>query len=290
MNKRYQPLDIEAKWQRIWRDKKIYEVDLSQAVGSQQPKFYAFAMFSYPSGDGIHVGHVKNFTLSDVLLRLKRQQGYSVYAPVGFDAFGLPAENFALKTGTSPQETTVRAIENYSRQYLACGFGFDWSKIINTSQPDYYRWTQWCFLQLYKDNMAYRKESSQWWCEACRTVLADEQVINGKCWRHDGDEDLAVGRKTLKQWFFRITKYADEILEATPSLDWTEGVKRAQENYIGQSKGVEVQFPLKGLDLEKKSLKVFTTALDTIYGATFMVLAPEHPLVKEILQKADKQS
>ena len=287
MNNRYQPLEIEPKWQKTWQDRKVYEIDLSKVDNSERQKFYAFAMFSYPSGDGIHIGHVKNFTLADVMLRVKRQQGYAVYAPVGFDAFGLPAENFALKTGTPPQEITDRAIANYSRQYIACGFGFDWSKILYTSRADYYRWTQWCFLQLYKDGMAYQKKSLQWWCASCKTVLADEQVINGKCWRHDDDDNPLVGRKSLEQWFFKITEYADEILEATPALHWTEWVKRAQENYIGKSKGVEIRFSLKGLDLQCKYIQVFTTALDTIYGATFMVLAPEHPLVDEILEVAD---
>ena len=287
MNDRYQPLEIEPKWQQVWQDKKDYEIDLSQALDSKKPKFYAFGMFNYPSGEGIHVGHAKNFTLSDVLLRFKRQQGYLTYAPVGFDAFGLPAENFAIKTGASPQETIAGAIDNYSQQYKACGFSFDWSKIISTHQPNYYRWTQWCFLQLYKEGMAYQKESPQWWCEACQTVLADAQINSeGKCWRHDDADDPLVGRKKLNQWFLKITDYADEILKATPSLNWTEGVKTAQENHIGKSEGAEIQFALKGLDLKQKYLKVFTTALDTIYGATFMVLAPEHPLVEEILQTA----
>lgn len=288
MNDRYKPLEIEAKWQETWQDEQIYKVDLNQE--DFKSKFYAFAMFAYPSGAGIHVGHVKNFTISDVLLRFNRQRGDLVYAPVGFDAFGLPAENYALKTGTSPQETTTKAITNFSKQYKACGFSFDWSKVINTSEAEYYRWTQWCFLQLYKDKMAYQKESSQWWCSQCQTVLADEQIIDGKCWRHDSEEDGLVSRsKVLKQWFFKITDYADEILQATDSLDWTNWVKVAQANYIGKSQGVIIEFALKGLDLKEKRLEVFTTALDTIYGATFMVLAPEHSLVEEILTLAENK-
>ncbi len=285
-NDRYKPLEIEAKWRKIWQEKKIYEVDLEQDLAVDQAKFYAFAMFNYPSGEGTHLGHVKNFLLADILLRFRRQKGDLVYSPVGFDAFGLPAENFAIKTGISPQLAIEKAIANYIEQYKICGFSFDWSKIINTSQANYYRWTQWCFLQLYKSGMAYQKDSAQWWCEACKTVLADEQVSNGKCWRHDGSSDSPVGRKNLEQWFFKITDYAEEILQAASKLHWTEWVKTAQENYIGRSEGVEIVFSLKGLNLEKKTLKVFTTALETIYGATFMVLAPEHPLVAEILKVA----
>ncbi len=285
-NDKYKPLELETKWQKIWQDKKIYEVDLKNDSTNGQAKFYAFAMFCYPSGEGTHLGHVRNFLLADVLLRFRRQNGDLVYSPVGFDSFGLPTENFAIKTGVSPQLATEKAIANYIEQYKICGFSFDWSKIINTSQANYYRWTQWCFLQLYKSGMAYQKYSAQWWCEACKTVLADEQVSNGKCWRHDGPSDSPIGRKNLKQWFFRITDYAEEILQATPKLNWTEWVKTAQENYIGRSEGAEIVFSLKGLNLEKQTLKVFTTALETIYGATFMVLSPEHPLVDEILKVA----
>ena len=280
----YQPLVIEAKWQKKWRQEKLYEVDLKAA--SDAGKFYAFGMFNYASGAGIHVGHVRNFLIPDVLLRVKRQQGVAVYAPVGFDSFGLPTENYALKTGTPPRQVTDEAIANYNQQYETCGFSFDWSKVIDTSQPLYYRWTQWCFLQLYKAGLAYRKTSSQFWCDSCKTVLADEQVINGKCWRHDGSKDPLIGRKYLKQWFFKITDYAAEILEATQDLNWTAWVKTTQQNYIGRSAGFEINFSLQGLDLDSKPLTVFTTALETIEGATFLVLAPEHPLCSEIVKKA----
>ena len=286
MQNNYRPQEIEPKWQDVWQKDKLYEVDLTLASSGKLPKFYVFAMFNYPSGEGIHVGHVKNFTISDVLARFHRQDGELVYSPVGFDAFGLPAENFALKTGTSPQATIETAMANYIEQYRACGFSFDWSKVINTSQPEYYRWTQWCFLQLYKAGLAYQKEGSQWWCQACQTVLADGQVTNGKCWRHDKEDDLPIGRKSLKQWFFKMTEYVEEILADTAKLNWTPWVKAAQENYIGKSKGFEVKFALQGLNLQDQALIVFTTALETIYGATFMVLAPEHPLVVEILEKA----
>ena len=221
MQNNYRPQEIEPKWQDVWQKDKLYEVDLTLASSGKLPKFYVFAMFNYPSGEGIHVGHVKNFTISDVLARFHRQDGELVYSPVGFDAFGLPAENFALKTGTSPQATIETAMANYIEQYRACGFSFDWSKVINTSQPEYYRWTQWCFLQLYKAGLAYQKEGSQWWCQACQTVLADGQVTNGKCWRHDKEDDLPIGRKSLKQWFFKMTEYVEEILADTAKLNWT---------------------------------------------------------------------
>ena len=282
---RYKPLAIEAKWQAHWRQHKTYEVDLA-TTGKDQQTFYAFGMFNYPSGAGIHVGHVKNFTIPDVLLRVKRQQGWRVYSPVGFDSFGLPAENYALKTGTPPRQTTDEAIKNYSQQYEACGFSFDWSKVIDTSQPEYYRWTQWCFLQLYQAGLAYRQTSAQWWCATCATVLADEQVINGKCWRHEGADDPLIGRKHLQQWFFKITAYAPDILAATEALDWTPWVKVAQQNYIGQSTGFDIKFLLHGLKVKPASLTVFTTALETIEGATFLVLAPEHPLVEQLIEQA----
>lgn len=281
----YKPLEIEVKWQDHWQENQIYRIDL-KSLESDEPKFYGFGMFNYPSGEGIHVGHVKNFTIPDVLVRYYRQKGYKVYSPVGFDSFGSPTENYALKTGLPPRQITDKAIENYRQQYQACGFSFDWSKVIDTSQPEYYKWTQWCFLQLYKAGLAYRKQSSQWWCESCQTVLADEQVINGKCWRHDSKDDPLISRKHLEQWFFKITDYADKILEATNDLNWTNWVKVAQKNYIGRSEGVEVSFKLEGFKLEDETLTVFTTALETIYGATFLVLSPEHPLVERLIDQA----
>ena len=284
---RYQPSTIEPKWQKQWQETSLYEIDLDEALKSKQEKFYAFGMFNYPSGAGIHVGHVKNFVIPDVLLRFKRQQGAAVYAPVGFDSFGSPAENFALKTGISPRETIDQAIAAYSQQYRACGFSFDWSKVIDTSRAQYYRWTQWCFLQLHKAGLAYRQEGSRWWCELCCTGLADEQVINGKCWRHDAQDDPLIGRKTLRQWFFKITDYADSILQATDDLDWTPWVKTAQVNYIGRSQGFEIDFSLEGLGLKDQKLPVFTTALETLYGATFLVISPEHPLSAKIIPLAD---
>jgi leucyl-tRNA synthetase len=280
---RYNPKDIEPKWQQWWDEQGTYTADLD----SDRPKYIGFGMFNYPSGAGIHVGHVKNFTLPDVLLRAKRQQGYEAYSPVGFDSFGLPAENYAIKTGQSPRKTTDDAIEMYRKQYRAVGFGMDWSKEIDTSHTDYYKWTQWCFLKLHENGLAYQKESMQWWCDQCKTVLADEQVIAGKCWRHDSADDPLISKRSLNQWFFKITDYADEILDATDDLNWTPWVKTAQKNWIGRSKGAEVAFKLEGLGTVDVQIPVFTTAVETIYGVTFMVLAPEHPFVSVYGQHAD---
>ncbi|MDZ7786082.1 MAG: leucine--tRNA ligase [Candidatus Saccharibacteria bacterium] len=279
----YDPKEIETKWQKVWEEQQTYKADLN----GSKPKYYGFGMFNYPSGNSIHLGHAKNFTIPDVLLRFKRQQGYEAYSPVGFDSFGLPAENYAIKTGTSPRETTDEAIASYRKQYRRMGWGMDWSKEIDTSKPEYYQWTQWCFLQLYKNDLAYQNESLQWWCDQCKTVLADEQVTAGKCWRHDGDDDPFVTKKSLRQWFFKITDYADEILEATDGLDWTPWVKTAQKNWIGRSEGTVIDFPLEGLGTDGQNLDVFTTAVETIFGVTFMVLAPEHPIVTNFAQHAD---
>ena len=281
--KRYSPKDIESKWQKYWDENGTYVANLT----SEKPKFFGFAMFNYPSGSSIHLGHAKNFTLPDVLVRYKRQKGYEAYSPVGFDSFGLPAENYAIKTGQSPRKTTDDAIASYHTQYRAMGWGMDWSKEIDTSKPDYYKWTQWCFLQLFHDKLAYQKDSAQWWCTKCKTVLADEQVMAGKCWRHDGEDDPLVTKKNLRQWFFKITDFADEILEATDALNWTSWVKVAQKNWIGRSEGTIVDFQLDGLGSEKSKLEVFTTACHTLFGVSFIVLAPEHPIVSMYAQYAD---
>lgn len=281
--KRYDPKTIEPKWQKKWEEDGIYSVDFD----SKKPKYVGFGMFNYPSGAGIHVGHVRNFTIPDVITRVKRQQGFESYQPVGWDSFGLPAENFAIKTGVSPQESTKNAIKKYHDQYRAMGWAVDWTKEINTTDPEYYKWTQWCFTKLFEHKLAYQQVSAQWWCDQCKTVLADEQVINGKCWRHDGADDPLVTKKNLKQWFFKITEFADEILEATDELDWTQSVKASQKSWIGRSVGAEVDFRVDGY---KEAIKVFTTRPDTLYGATFMVLAPEHALVEKITTREQKKA
>jgi leucyl-tRNA synthetase len=273
--KRYSPKDIETKWQKQWDADGTYTVDLD----SDKPKYIGFGMFNYPSGAGIHVGHVRNFTIPDIMTRTKRQQGFATYQPIGWDSFGLPAENYAIKTGVSPQESTKTAIKKYHEQYRALGWSVDWTKEINTTDPKYYKWTQWVFTKLFEHNLAYQQESPQWWCDQCKTVLADEQVLGGKCWRHDGFDDPLVTKRNLKQWFFKITDYADAMLDATDSLDWTQSVKASQQSWIGRSIGAEVAFKVEG---SNENLNVFTTRPDTLYGATFLVLAPEHPLVDSI--------
>lgn len=273
--KRYNPSEIEPKWQGIWQETNLYTTDL----GSTKPKYVAMSMFNYPSGAGIHVGHAMNYTISDVKARFKRQQGFESYHPVGWDSFGLPAENYAIKAGVSPQESMARIIPDYHKQYQAMGWSNDWEKEITTSTPEYYKWTQWIFVKMYEQGLAYQDSRWQWWCTKCQTVLANEQVIDGKCWRHDGRDDPTVEKKEVKQWFFKITEYADELLESTDGLDWTDHVKLSQKNWIGKSEGTEVTFRVKDSD---HKITVFTTRADTLYGATFMVLAPDQELVKDI--------
>lgn len=288
--KRYNPKDIEPRWQKFWDETGTYTADLQ----SDKPKYIAMSMFNYPSGAGIHIGHAMNYTISDVKARFKRQQGYESYHPVGWDAFGLPAENYAIKTGVSPQVSMANIIPGYHKQYKAMGWSNDWEKEIATHLPEYYKWTQWIFMQMYKHGLAYQDSRLQWWCTIDNTVLANEQVIDGKCWRHDGPDDPPAEKREVKQWFFKITDYADELLEATDSLDWTETVKIAQKNWIGRSVGAEIDFGLDfgdeainartGEDGKKAHIAVFTTRSDTIYGATYLVLAPEHKWVQLALE------
>jgi leucyl-tRNA synthetase len=273
--KRYNPKDIEPRWQKYWDEHQTYKADLL----SKKPKYIAMSMFNYPSGAGIHIGHAMNYTISDVLARFKRQQGYESYHPVGWDAFGLPAENFAIKSGVSPQESMTKIIPGYHKQYKAMGWSNDWSKEIATHEPEYYKWTQWIFSEMYRAGLAYQDSRMQWWCTIDNTVLANEQVIDGKCWRHDGPDDPLVEQREVKQWFFKITDYADELLEAINELDWTESVKLAQKNWIGKSVGAEVDFKIEA---SSDKITVFTTRVDTIFSAAFIVLAPEHPLVSKI--------
>jgi len=274
--KRYDPKVIESKWQKYWAEHGTYKVDLK----SSKPKYYAMSMLNYPSGAGIHIGHAMNYTISDVMARFKRQQGYESYHPVGWDAFGLPAENYAIKTGVSPQASLKEIIPTYHKQYQAMGWSNDWSKEISTHEPEYYKWTQWIFAELYRTGLVYQSSRMQWWCSVDNTVLADEQVTaDGKCWRHDGPGDPLVEKKEIKQWFFKITDYAEELLDAIDELDWTESVKLAQKNWIGKSQGAEIEFDVED---SKEKITVFTTRPDTIFGATYLVLAPEHPLASKL--------
>jgi len=272
---RYNPLAIEAKWQKIWEDSEAFKAD----DASDKPKKFLAEMFPYPSGAGLHVGHVRNFTIVDVLARYYSAKGFNVLRPFGYDTFGLPAENYAIKTGVSPKVATDTNVKNFRTQLKKLGYAIDWSREINTSSPEYYKWTQWCFLQLYKKGLAYQKESYQWWCPVDQTVLANEQVENGHCWRCGSE----VEKKKLKQWFFKITAYADELLNDIDSLDWPDKIKTMQRNWIGKSVGAEIDF-----EAENDKITVFTTRPDTIYGATFLVLAPEHPLIKRLVTDKTK--
>lgn len=270
--RRYNPSEIEPKWQDIWAKDKRYEA----ADFSDQQKFYISCMFPYPSGAGMHVGHVMEHSIVDAVARFQRAHGKNVMNPMGWDSFGLPAENYAIKTGRSPQETTATNIANFTNQLQRIGASIDWSREINTSDPEYYKWTQWVFTQMFDRGLAYQKEANQWWCPVDKTVLANEQVEGGKCWRC-GTE---VVKKSMKQWFFKITDYADALLEEIPDLNWPEKIKVAQTNWIGRSEGAEIQFAVDGAD---DVITVFSTRPDTLFGATFLVLAPEHPLSRQLV-------
>ena len=270
--KRFNPNELEVKWQKIWHNEKRYEV----TEDSSKPKMYVSGMFPYPSGSGLHSGHAFSYTIVDTIARFYRAHGKNVLNPMGWDTFGLPAENYAIKTGTAPAKVTAENIANFKRQFKRMGVSIDWSREINTSDPEYYRWTQWVFTEFFKRGLAYQKESMQWWCPVDKTVLANEQVEGGKCWRC-GNE---VEKKSMKQWFFKITDYADALLEEIPDLDWPEKIKTAQTNWIGKSEGAEIDFKIDGRD---ESITVFSTRPDTLFGATFLVLAPEHPLATSLV-------
>lgn len=267
--RRYNPAEIEPKWQAVWEDQKVNEV--ARVTDPAQPKAYVAGMFPYPSGAGMHTGHAFSYTIVDTLARYYRQRGHHVLNPMGWDTFGLPAENYAIKTGTAPAVVTAQNIANFKTQFKRMGVSIDWSRELNTSDPEYYRWTQWIFTQLFKKGLAYQKESLQWWCPVDKTVLANEQVESGACWRCG----TIVEKKSMKQWFFKITDYADSLLDETDDLDWPQKIKTAQINWIGRSVGAEIQFRTDVGD----DITVFSTRPDTIFGATFVVLAPEHPLV-----------
>ncbi len=269
-------LQIEKKWQSKWEKTKLYSFDKSRV----DKKKYILEMFSYPSGARLHLGHWYNYGLTDSYARFMRMKGYEIFQPMGFDAFGLPAENYAIKTGIHPEDSTLKNIETMEKQLQAMGAMFDWDYEIKTCMPDYYRWTQWCFLQLYKNGLAYRKQAPVNWCESCNTVLANEQVVDGGCERCG----TPVVRKNLTQWFFKITDYAERLLQNLDGLDWPEKTKMMQRNWIGKSTGGEITFALEN----GESFTVFTTRADTLYGCTYAVLAPEHPLTLKIATDAQK--
>lgn len=268
----YNPKAIEPKWQQRWQEAKLFRTEETP----DKPKCYVLEFFPYPSGDGLSVGHCRNYIPCDALARFMRMRGYNVLHPMGWDAFGLPAENEAINKGSHPKITVPRYVANYKRQMNMIGLSYDWEREINSSQPDYYKWTQWWFLLLYKRGLAYRANAPVNWCPSCRTVLANEEVEGGKCWRCGS----LVEKRDLPQWFFRITAYADRLLEDLDELDWPEGIKQMQRTWIGRSEGVEFEMQVQGRpDLK---FRVFTTRIDTVFGMTFAVLAPEHPLVDAI--------
>ncbi|MCH8986956.1 class I tRNA ligase family protein, partial [Patescibacteria group bacterium] len=267
----YNPQKVEQKWQKIWKEKKTWNTDLKKA----KKPYFNLMMFPYPSAEGLHVGNVYAFTGSDIYGRFQRMRGYDVFEPIGFDSFGIHSENFAIKQGTHPKVQTEKNIKNFRKQLSQMGALFDWEHEVVTSNPDYYKWTQWLFLQLYKAGLAYRAKAPVDWCPSCKTVLAAEQVIKGKCERCDHE----VVQKELEQWFFRITKYAEKLLKNLEKIDWSERTKLAQKNWIGKSEGAELKFKIKD---SQSTIDVFTTRPDTLFGATYMVLAPEHELVEKL--------
>ena len=275
---RYNPKEIEPKWQKVWLDSGINQTE----DNSEKPKKYILEFFPYPSGAAMHVGHVRNYAIGDALSRSARMRGYNVMHPMGWDGFGLPAENYAIKTGISPREAIDQNTGRFKEQLTRMGFGYDWSREIDSTDPNYYKWTQWFFLMLFRKGLAYQQESLQWWCPVDKTVLANEQVENGHCWRCGSE----VEKKSLKQWFFKITAYADRLAKDLDDVDWTDSIKNMQRNWIGRSQGAEINFEIEGSD---QKLQVFTTRPDTLFGATFAVLAPEHTLVDVITTSEHKQ-
>ena len=280
IQEKYAPHDIEAKWQKYWEENKTFKVEMDK----DKPKSYVLEMFPYPSGN-LHMGHVRNYSIGDVIARFRTMKGFNVLHPMGWDSFGMPAENAAIKHNIPPKKWTLENIANMTRQLKALGLSYDWDREVTTCKEDYYKWTQWFFELFYKRGLAVKKESAVNWCDTCNTVLANEQVIDGKCWRCDHE----VVKKDLSQWFFKITDYADELLKDLDLLPgWPERVKTMQHNWIGRSEGLEFSFEIPALN---DTVAVYTTRPDTAYGVTFMALAAEHPLIKKICennQKADE--
>ncbi len=265
--------DIENKWQTYWEKNKTFQVP--KDIDKSKPKYYVLDMFPYPSGDGLHVGHPEGYTASDIIARYKRMQGFNVLHPMGWDAFGLPAEQYAIKTGTHPKITTEKNINRFKKQLKSFGFSYDWDLEINTTDPDYYKWTQWIFLQMFKKNLAYQSNMPVWWCEQLGTTLANEEVIDGL----SEVGGFQCERKPLKQWMLKITNYAEKLLEGLDSLDWPLSTIEMQKNWIGKSIGAEINFKVEKSD---EIISIFTTRPDTIFGATYIVLSPEHELVTQI--------
>ena len=273
---------IEKHWQDKWESEKTFRA--CGPTGKSGKKYYILDMFPYPSGAGLHIGHPEGYTASDIIARYKRARGFDVLHPMGWDAFGLPAEQYAVKTGTHPAVTTAANIENFRRQIKSIGFAIDWDREINTTDPNYFKWTQWIFLRLFKKGLAYVDEKPVWWCPQLGTVLANEEVVDGK----SEVGKFPVERRKLRQWVLKITAYADRLLEGLSKLDWPDSTKRLQANWIGRSEGAEVDFEIADSPAKGEKLRVFTTRPDTLYGATYMVIAPEHPLVEKLTSPENK--
>ena len=273
----YDFIEIESKWQKKWEHNKLFEVKENY----KKEKFYCLEMLPYPSGEGLHMGHALNYTIGDIYARFKRMNGFNVLYPVGYDSFGLPAENAAIKAGEHPKKYTENSIKNFIKQQRALGLSYDWSRMIKTSDIKYYKWNQFFFLKFLEKGLIYRKKSPVNWCSKCDTVLANEQVHNGRCWRH-GDTEVKI--KQLEQWFIKTTAYADEILSHTDKLQWPERIKTMQKNWIGKSYGIEIHFEING-----KKWPIFTTRPDTIYGVTFMVVSAQHPKLQELVTDKQKE-
>lgn len=279
MNKEYFPQEIEKKWQKYWEENHTFHTPND----SDKPKYYALSMFPYPSGK-LHMGHVRNYTITDVIARFKKMQGFNVLHPMGWDSFGLPAENAAMKHGANPETWTDENIAYMTKQLKMLGLSYDWDREVTTCKPDYYKWTQWLFLQLYKKGLAYKKEAAVNWCESCGTVLANEQVIDGKCWRCDS----VVEKKYLSQWFLKITDYADRLLKDLDKLEgWGDNVKTMQANWIGKSQGAILKFKVVEKDME---IPVYTTRPDTAFGITYLVVAPEYKDIEALTTEENKQA
>lgn len=278
--------EIEARWQQYWEDNQTFRTP--DVVDTTKPKYYVLDMFPYPSGAGLHVGHPEGYTATDIMARYKRMRGFNVLHPMGWDAFGLPAEQYAIQTGTHPRETTLKNIDRFRSQLKSLGFSYDWQREISTTEPDYYKWTQWIFLQLFKRGLAYEAEVAVNWCPALGTVLSNEEVIDGLSERGSHP----VIRKPMRQWMLKITQYADRLVEDLDDLDWPESIKDMQRNWIGRSEGAELGFPI--LDgngtLRDLNVRVYTTRPDTLCGATYLVVGPEHPLLQQITSDDQKQA
>ena len=265
---------IDEKWQKIWEEKKCFEAE----DNSSKEKFYGLIEFPYPSGAGLHVGHVRAFMGMEVQARKKRLEGKNVLFPIGFDAFGLPTENYAMKMGIHPRKVTDQNIATFTKQLKSVGFSFDWSRVIDTTDPEYFKWTQWIFLKLFEKGLAYKAKTYVNYCPKCRVVLANEESQGGKCDRCDNE----TTQLEKEVWMLKITDYADKLLEELKNLDFPDRVKMEQENWIGKSEGAEIDFKFDGID---EKLKVYTTRPDTIFGVTYMVIAPEHEIVKKLKDK-----